>query len=343
VATTIRHVAVAAGVSTATASRALNGSKAVIDATRQRVLRVATELGYNPSRVGRSLATGFTGNIGVILPDITNPFYTSFLAGLQSVLGEKDLGILIGDSHESRDRELTLLHQMSTQVDALVLASSRLSDDIIRETVARLPVILANRRIADGVHAPTNLSQITIDVDPGFRAAIDHLYALGHRRISYFDGPINSWSAGQKRRVIAQVAAECGMTVETVPHAHPDFSAGRRSAASVDPGITSAIVAFNDHVALGVLAGLRERGIAVPAQISVVGCDDSLPPGMAWPALTTVDSSARILGVLAAEAILEPTAVHRDTVATHLVVRDSTGVAASTPQPLARPQRNEQG
>ena len=328
-ATTIRDVATAAGVSTATASRALNGSEVVVDATRKRVVRVATELGYNPSRVGRSLATGLTGNIGVILPDITNPFYTSFLAELQSALGQREIGIMIGDSHESRERELLLVRQLATQVDALVLASSRLADHSILETTAQLPVVLANRRLADDAPVVANLSQITIDVEPGFREAVDHLSALGHRRISYFDGPVDSWSAAQKRRVISQVATERGMRVETVPHAQPDFTSGRQSALNIDLSAITAILSFNDHVALGVLSGLRERGIAVPARLSVVGCDDSLPHGMAWPALTTVDSSARILGALAAEAILHPLPQRVGTVATSLVVRDSTGLAAS--------------
>ena len=98
--TTIRQVAAAAGVSVATASRALSGSPSVIEPTRQRVLDVAAALDFTVSRLARSLVTGSTGNVGVILPDVTNPFYSSFLAELESVLGSHDIGILVGDSRE---------------------------------------------------------------------------------------------------------------------------------------------------------------------------------------------------------------------------------------------------
>jgi DNA-binding LacI/PurR family transcriptional regulator len=356
VATTIRQVAAAAGVSVATASRALNGSPAVVDATRQRVLRVATELDFTPSRLARSLANGSSGNIGVILPDVTNPFYTSFLAELESTLAAEDIGILIGDSRESPEREAMLARRMSTQVDGLVLASSRMTDEQIIAASRRIPVVLANRML-DAADAE-RLSQLTIDVAPGFSAAVHHLHSLGHRRLSYIDGPERSWSGRAKRRVLETVCAQLGMPLDAVRTEQPDFAAGRaigadiaaRTAASrsADHSVDgighggddlTAVIAFNDQVALGVLSAFRDRGIDVPGRISVVGCDDSLPDGLAWPALTTVDSSSRMLGGLAAAAVLDPASERESTVPTRLIVRDSTAPAsAPAPAPSPEPQ-----
>lgn len=335
-ATTIRQVAAAAGVSVATASRALSGSTAVIDATRQRVLAVARSLDYTPSRLARSLVTGLTGNVGVILPDITNPFYTSFLAELESTLGAHDIGILIGDSQEDSDREYDLLQRMSTQVDGLVLASSRMSDEQIIGATSKVPIVLANRMLRGSVPGAARLSQVVIDVDPGYAAAVHHLHGLGHRRVTYIDGPPRSWSGLQKRTALNRVCAELGMPLTVVGTERPDFGAGRDAAAAIlggtESGLPTAILAFNDQVALGVLSACRAAGIDVPGTLSVVGCDDSLPDGLAWPALTTIDSSARTLGGLAAQAILDPAGERDASVQTRLVVRASTAAARDAAQ-----------
>lgn len=331
-ATTIRQVAAEAGVSVATASRALSGSDAVVPATKARVLRVASELDYTPSRLARSLATGSTGNIGVILPDVTNPFYTTFLAELESAVGARDIGILVGDSHETPELERRLIQRMTSQVDALVLASSRLDDDAVVAASARLPVVLANRRL-EAMTVPDSLTQITIDVDPGFTEAIQHLHELGHRAVAYVDGPPQSWSGRQKLHTLVRVCAELRMRLTTIVAARPDFEGGREAFGRLlASGLPTAIVAFNDQVALGLLSALRESGYAVPGDVSVVGCDNSLPDGMAWPSLTTVDSSSRTLGALAAAAILGGHGPRDGTVPTRLIARDSTGAASCAPR-----------
>jgi LacI family transcriptional regulator len=325
--TTIRQVAAAAGVSIATASRALSGSSAVIEDTRRRVLQVATELDYTPSRLARSLATGLTGNVGVIVPDLTNPFFAPFLAELESTLGARDVGLLIGDSRESPEHEQDLVRRMSTQVDGLVLASSRLSDEQIVQATRRWPVVLVNRRLGPAVQRPDRLAQVVLDVGPGFDAAVRHLHALGHRRVTYLDGPALSWSAAQKRAALERVCMEVGVRLTVVATARPDFAAGRevgrRILTTADPPAT-AVLTYNDQVALGVLAAGYDVGVEVPAQLSVVGCDDSLPEGLARPALTTIDCSSKTLGALAAAAIMGRPADAADIVPTRLVRREST-------------------
>lgn len=332
-ATTIRSVAAAAGVSVATASRALSGSPAVVDSTRRRVIQAAIALDYTPSRLARSLVTGSTGNVGVILPDITNPFYTSFLAGLEAALGAQDIGVLIGDSGENPDRENRLVRRMSTQVDGLVLASSRLSDEQIVAATSRRPVVLANRMLETSEELPKRLGQVVIDVHPGFTAAVNHLSSLGHRQLTYVDGPAQSWSGRQKRIALTLACSALGLPLRIRSTTRADFGAGRTAgrqvAAEAAQDGTTAVIAFNDQMALGVLAGLREAGKDVPGDLSLVGCDDSLEDGLAWPALTTVGSSARALGELAAHKILNPMGEEAGLIPTALIVRDSTERARS--------------
>ncbi|MEO6504944.1 MAG: LacI family DNA-binding transcriptional regulator [Terrimesophilobacter sp.] len=325
--TTIRQVAAAAGVSVATASRALSGSPSVIEPTRNRVLDAASALDFTVSRLARSLVTGSTGNVGVILPDVTNPFYSSFLAELEAVLDTHDIGILVGDSREDPVRELAIVHRMTSQVDAVVLASSRLADDDIVAAAARVPVVLANRALAVETSLPQLLHQVLVDIDRGFSDAVRHLHSLGHTSLVYLDGPVRSWSGQQKRLILDRACRSFGMRLAVVNTDKPDFAAGWRAASGLDPASATSVVAFNDEIALGLLCGLRNAGIDVPGQISVVGCDDSLPDGLAWPSLTTVDSSPRALGALAAAAILGTADSRTAHVPTHLVVRHSTSVA----------------
>jgi LacI family transcriptional regulator len=324
--TTIRQVAAAAGVSVATASRALSGSPSVIESTRQRVLDVAAALDFTVSRLARSLVTGSTGNVGVILPDMTNPFYAFFLAELESVLGANDIGILVGDSREDPARELGIVRRMTSQVDALVLASSRLADDDIVSASARVPVVLVNRALEAEIALPPTLHQVVVDIDRGFSDAVRHLHSLGHTSLVYLDGPVRSWSGQQKRVVLDRACRSFGMRMTAVRTDKPDFAGGWRAASALGASVTS-VVAFNDQVALGVLCAVRESGIDVPSQVSVIGCDDSLPGGLAWPSLTTVDSSSSTLGALTAAAILGTAESRTAHVPTHLVVRHSTSVA----------------
>lgn len=325
--TTIRQVAAAAGVSVATASRALSGSPSVIEPTRQRVLGAAAALDFTVSRLARSLVTGSTGNVGVILPDMTNPFYSSFLAELESVLDTHDIGLLVGDSREDPARELGVVRRMTSQVDALVLASSRLDDDAIVAAAARVPVVLANRALAADTPVPQTLHEVVVDIDRGFSEAVWHLHSFGHTSLVYLDGPTRSWSGRQKTAVLDRACRSLGMRLTVVGTDKPDFAAGWRAASDLDLTAVTSVIAFNDEVALGLLCALRKSRTDVPGQISVIGCDDSLPDGLAWPSLTTVDSSSSTLGALAAAAILGTAESRTAHVPTHLVVRHSTSVA----------------
>lgn len=328
-AVTIRTVAAHAGVSVATVSRVLAGKPGVTPETAERVRITVAALEYAPSYLGRGLATGSTGLVGVLIPGITNPFYAGFLSELESTVGRAGLGVLLGDSRESADCERDLLQRMVPQVDSIVLTSSRLPDEEILAVAKRQNVVLCNRLIDSEL--PDSLIQIAIDAELGLRSAVAHLDSLGHRRLTYVDGPANSWSATQKRDVLTQVCSEYAMELTVVSITNPTFEAGRVVGQSDSLSTATAVIAFNDDVALGLLSAFRMSGISVPEQMSVVGFDDSLPEGLAWPPLSTVSGPSQWLGVLAATAIIGPGRPEKNTIPTTYIDRFTTGPARSRP------------
>lgn len=329
-AATIKDVAAAAGVSIATVSRALNSGERVLPETVARVREVARELGYTPSRTARGLVTGRSANIGVILPDVTNPFFAPLLAAIESAAQDRDHGVLIGDSREDPAAELRIAQRMTSQADGVVLVSSRLPDDEIRALAARVPVVLANRRL-DG------LDSAVIDVAPGFTGAVEHLAALGHTRVLYLAGPAGSWSGQAKERALHDAARTTGVHLTTWGPHRPTFDGGRQVADDVLASGYRAVICYDDLMALGLLSRCADAGVDVPGDLSVVGCDDALPEGMARPALTTIEGRSDELGRLAAQLLLARMAApeqdrRAETVPSRLVPRTSTGPAAA-PRP----------
>lgn len=326
-AATIKDVAAAAGVSIATVSRALNSGERVLPETVARVREVAQQLGYTPSRTARGLVTGRSANIGVILPDVTNPFFAPLLAAIESTAQTHDHGVLIGDSREDPAAELRIAQRMTSQADGVVLVSSRLPDDEIRALAARTPVVLANRQL-DG------LDSAIIDVTPGFTAAIEHLAALGHTRALYLAGPAGSWSGQAKELALHDAAARSAITLTTWGPHRPTFDGGRQVAADVLASGHGAVICYDDLMALGVQSWCADQGVDVPGQLSIIGCDDALPEGMARPALTTIEGRSDELGRLAADLLLDRMSRPTDrpqarTITSRLIVRGSTAAHRS--------------
>ena len=207
-----------------------------------------------------------------------------------------------------------------------MLASSRMSDDLIRAHAERRPLVLINRDVP-------GIPRVLIDTTRGVTDAVDHLAALGHRRIAYLSGPAGSWSNTQRKRAVRRAAQRRGVAVQTLAARRATFEAGRQSVSALLASGVSAVVAFDDLLAQGVLAGLAERGIAVPAGLSVVGCDDVLA-AQAYPPLTTVSARSAEAGTAAVELLTgrlasrTPMADTRLLLDTALVVRATTGPPA---------------
>lgn len=328
-AATIRHVARAAGVSPSTVSRALARAELVSPPTRDRVLRAAEQLGYQPSRVARALVTGRTGNLGLIVPDLANPFFPGVVKGMQARVHAAEHAVFVADSDEDAAAELGLARSLARQVDGLVLCSPRIAEDEIVALAERIAVVLMNRRVG-------TIAAVTVDSGDGMRQAVAHLAALGHRRVAHVAGPSSSWSAVQRVRGLRTAAAAADVALVEVGTFPPRFESGVAAADLVLASGATAVVAYNDVVALGLLSRFSDRGIDVPGRISVVGCDDIAMAAMSKPSLTSVVIPKEEAGRAAADLLLrildrrdgtEGTEGTQVELSAQLMVRGSTGPA----------------
>jgi DNA-binding LacI/PurR family transcriptional regulator len=321
-AASIRDVAQLAGVSVATVSRSYTAPETVREATRARVLHAAAELGYQPNRAARGLITGRTGNVGVIVPDLGNPYFQCVLNGAQARAREADYAVFVADGQENAAEEEALIGAMSKQVDGILLCSSRLAPGRLAALEPVPAVVLLNRR-ADG------LSTVAVDSAGGMRQAVAHLAQLGHQRCAFLSGPRQSWSNQQRLRGLRTAARAAGAEIVTIGPVAPRFEGGVDAAEQVLATGATAVLAYNDLVAAGILSRLAQLGVDVPGRLSVVGFDDIPLAAMLTPALTTVAAPTAQAGAAAVQALLSrleqpdaPASVQRLPAA--LVVREST-------------------
>jgi len=292
---TIGTVAQAAGVSRATVSRAFGQPHRLRPETVERVRAVASELGYTPNPVAQALSTGRSGNLALVVPDIANPFFPPMIRAVQGQAERAGYAVFLGDADEDPNREDVLLTRLARQVDGFVLASSRMSAARIREQAERRPLVLVNRDVA-------GIPRVLIDTAGGVARAVERLAELGHRRIAYLNGPARSWSNTQRLKAVRAAGARFDVAVVPLPARRPTFEAGRQAVPELLGSGARAVVAFDDLVGHGVLAGLGERGLSVPADFSVVGCDDVLA-AQAYPPLTTVSARSAEAGTAAVELL----------------------------------------
>jgi DNA-binding LacI/PurR family transcriptional regulator len=278
---TIRDVASVAGVSASTVSRAFGRPDKVDEHTRQRILKAAEALDYQPNRAAQSLITGRTGNIGIVVPDLENPFFPSVVKGAQIRAHELGHPVLLADADEDPSAELRLGRTLARQVDGLILCSPRMNERELHETQRLCPVVLVNRRVV-GIPA------VTIDNVGGMRQAVTHLRALGHRRVGYVAGPMTSYSNRERQDAVEQHLDAAGLAYVLIGSFDPSFEGGRHAADEVLLADISAVIVYNDVMAIGLVNQLTAYGVAIPAELSVVGFDDIPFNSMITPALTTV-------------------------------------------------------
>ena len=294
-ATTIYDVALAAAVSQATVSRVVNGKSSVDPAIARRVLAVIDALGYRPSTTARNLATGSTQTVAVVVPDLGNPMFHEVLRGVTHAAAEAGYRVLVADSEESPADEAELAVEARRRCDALVLVAPRMPESALRALLPRLaPVVLVNRSLA-------GVPDVAVDYAAAAATAVEHLAGLGHRRLAYLAGPSSSESNRRRLAGIALALASLpGVEVDTVA-CGATADDGARAATAL--GDATAVVAFNDLVAVGLLAALRDAEVRVPEQLSVIGFDDIEFARYATPALTTMAVPRRELGASAWAAL----------------------------------------
>lgn len=322
--TTVQDVARAAGVSVSTVSRALTGG-AVSPATREAVVAVAHRLGYRPNRAARGLITGRTGNLGLIVPDLRNPFFADVAKGVTARAREVDCGVFISDTDEDPVAELEAIATLRHNTDGILLCSPRSTDPQILAAADPQTTVLLHRRVP-------GMTSVVADVADGIRQAVQHLQALGHRRIAFVPGPEESWASRQRLAGLAEFGAG-DLEILPVGSVASTFDGGVLAADLVLAGTATAVLAYNDLVATGLLHRLAARGVVVPDRLSVVGFDDVSLAAMSHPPLTSVAVPKDRAGAIGLDLLLgragTVTAAHgaQVTLPTALVVRSSSGPA----------------
>lgn len=318
---TLTEVAKLAGVSLATASRAFSEPNRLAPKTRDRVLAAATDLGY---RAPAPAPTG-THEIGVIVPDISNAVIASQVRAMQNQLWPGRHRMILFSSDEDPGREHEFLSELAECSDGVILCSPRQSPDLILDAVGDTPLVVVNGEV-DGVPS------VLMEVDTGIQQAVEHLYALGHRSLTFIPGPATSWANRTRLSALTRATTHWNMRFVVLGNQAATVQGGLAAAASAAASGATAVVAYNDLVALGAQAGLRALGKPCPLEVSVVGIDGLDIAGASEPGLTTVQVANERSGLLAVELALNlinggPTPRHAVHLDSQLIVRGSTSVA----------------
>ena len=325
-AVTIYDVAREAGVVASTVSRAFARPGRVNAATAERVRLAAERLGYRINPLARALPTGRTSIIALTISDVSNPFYTEIIRGAQAAAAEADFTMMLTDGQESDVLEREALERAIPIVEGLVLATSRMSDAAIRVTAKQKPMVVLNRSIPE-------VPSLVTDNASGVRQVALYLQERGHRGITYVAGPEASWADGARWRALRNVAAEMHLTTRRVGPFSPTVKGGELAATKLKGHPPTAVLAYNDQIAIGLIRTFIAAGIGVPDEVSVIGFDDIFASSLITPALTTVAAPLRQMGAIAVHNLLaiikgaQPKAGEAFVVPTHLVQRDSAGPA----------------
>lgn len=328
---TIAAVAERAGVSIATASRALHSSGAS-PATAERVRRAADELGYRPNTVARALQAGRTGQIAMVVPDAANPVYARMTSAVQHELAADDRQLLVAQAQDPAAVAAAIDRFGPSTIDGLIVVPLRPEPEVLTALGrARVPTVVIGSLPASATHGA-----VGADSRAGIRLAIDHLVAQGARRIAFVNGPVDTTPGRLRLEGYRAALDAAGLPLDdALVIAAGDFThaAGLPAVEALlersAPGVPDAIVAANDLIAFAALRALSDRGIVVPDDCLVVGMDDTELAEMAIPSVTSVDLGAEARGTQAAQQLLaalrgDVAATSHAIVAPRLVVREST-------------------
>jgi DNA-binding LacI/PurR family transcriptional regulator len=277
---TILDVAARAGVHAATVSRTINVPEKVAPETRLRVEAAVRELGFVPNRAARGLITGRTGNVAVIVPDITNPHFASLVRSVERSARQADLQVLLVDTGEHADEELRAVRSLSRDVDGFIIVSPRRLHRV-QDALGSTPAVFVNRPVREH-------GSILLRTAPAVQEAVRHLVDLGHADLAYLGGPSGSWAAGERLTAVRRATRAGELQVVELLALEPTFEASAAIVPQIVESGVSAVLAFNDQMALGILAGMSDHGISVPGDISLVGFDDVPMAAMVAPPLTTI-------------------------------------------------------
>jgi DNA-binding LacI/PurR family transcriptional regulator len=338
----LKSIAEHLGLSVATVSRVLSGApaaKSIPDITQKRILAAASAMNYRPNVLARSLRRQQSMTIGVMTPEVSEGYATLVLSGIEQRLHEADyVYFLVSHHHQAEMIERCQQMLLERAVDGLIAIDTPLTR---RSSVPTVTV--------SGHHEPEGVTNIVLDHHRAATLAVEHLYALGHRDIAFIKGQRFSSDTDARWEAIRHAMAAAGLRIAPqhisrlegdAPSHDPGYTATRKLLAS-GHGFT-ALFAFNDVSAIGAIRALREAGLRVPQDVSVVGFDDVQSAAYQNPALTTVRQPLHTMGILAAAQVLEQIAqitqvattyrapVQQIVVSPELIVRESTCARAQT-------------
>jgi LacI family transcriptional regulator len=335
---TINDVAKLAGVSTMTVSRVLNNSKHISAETRARVEQAIATLGYVPNALARSLRFKQSNMIALILSDITNPFFTAVARGVEDVARAHDLSVIFCNTDESEVEELKYLQLLlQRQIDGcLLVPSSNAQESLMLLRSKMVPCVVLDRRVADG-----QVDCVRCDSEDGAFQLVQHLIALGHRRIAMLSGPPHVSTASERVLGYRRALEDAGLPIDENLIVFGQYSeeSGYQMAQQVlayDSRITGCFAA-NNFIAFGALQAFREAKLRIPDHISLVSFDDIAYANTLEPFFTAMTQPAYQIGLRAAEMLLErlngegPEQAREVLLPIELVIGQSSG-----PAPLSR-------
>lgn len=329
----IKDVAREAGVSTATVSHVINETRYVAEPTRKKVLHAIKRCNYYPNALARGLASGRSNMLGLIVSDISNPFFPELVKSIEEAAFERGYDVLLSNTSYDAQRTSNYVRRIiERKVAGVALMTSELDLSVIDELARRQVSVV----FLDLGSAGERMSNIAVDYRSGIEEAIDHLVKLGHREIAYLGGPPHFRSASKRLEAFRE------SVVRYVPDIHEplllegdlQLEGGRLAARRMlaAPKRPTAVVVANDMMALGMVQEFRAAGLVIPREISIIGFDDIAFAALADPPLTTICLPRVDLGRRAVEALVrtiehpkQPGTEVR--IPTYLIKRGSTGAA----------------
>ncbi|MFG2626462.1 LacI family DNA-binding transcriptional regulator [Streptomyces sp. NPDC048473] len=323
---TIDDVARSAGVSRQTVSRAINDKPEIDPETRQRVLNVARAMGYRPSRFARGMVSQGVTTLGLVIADVLNPFFPEVVAGVMEAADELGWQVAVYSTGHATERESSVADTVAEHVDACV-AFMLDPEAMDRIRASGIPFVLL-----DHDAPPPSVGGIRIDFEAGIRQAIGHLVTRGHSRIAMLDDRANTDARLQHTRhgLFLKVAAEQGLSMDescVLPAENSlDGGAEAMDRLLAERPETTAVVAYNDLIAIGAMRKALAQGLSVPGDIAFVGCDGLALGELVDPQLTTLHIDKQHLGraaVRQVEALMSKKRPHETVIVPNLVIRAS--------------------
>jgi DNA-binding LacI/PurR family transcriptional regulator len=333
---TIVDVAARAGVSKSLVSLVMRGSSNVSDEKRTAVLEAAAALGYRPNAAARTLVRQRSHIVGVLLSDLHNPFFTEVVGGIFDAARRHDYQALINTGERSVSGERTATETLlQLRTDGVILVGTVIGADVIDRVGAETPTVLASRGSRSKV-----VDSVVTDDNAGARLAVDHLVALGHRRIAHVTGGRGA-GARNRLRGFERAMTRHGLTPIVADGAYTEAGgiAGAETLFARRSGAPTAVLAANDLSAIGVLEALSARGLSVPDEVSVVGYDDTFLAALEHIGLTSVRQERIVMGITAVELLIERIDGGRTT-SRHVVLDPQLTVRTTTAPPPASKEKN---